>query len=178
MLLPRKEVPELDLKLINGTRWKLSAQKSEAFTMLVFYRGYHCPICKKQLEELSQKLEKFSERGVNVLAISSNSEELAQKTAEEWKVEGLPIAYGLSIEEAREWGLFISNAISDKEPEQFSEPGLFIVRPDQTLYASSIQTMPFARPGFDDILNMINYVKKQDYPARGEAEVALEKATV
>lgn len=176
MLLPRKEVPQLELNLINDTKWKLSAQDSEMFTMVVFYRGIHCPICKIQLEELAGKLDKFKERGINVIAVSSNTEELAKKTAEEWKISELPLAYGLTMEQAREWGLFISEGISDKEPEQFSEPGIFFVKPDNTLYASSIQTMPFARPGFDDILKMIDYVKKEDYPARGESEVLLEEA--
>ncbi|MFC4096719.1 peroxiredoxin-like family protein [Euzebyella saccharophila] len=173
MLIPRKEVPQIELNLINGTRWSLQAQESESFTMMVFYRGIHCPVCKKQLEELAGKLDEFSKRGVNVVAISSNTEELAKKTAEKWDIPELPLAYGLTISQAREWGLYVSNGISDKEPDQFTEPGLFFVKPDNTLYAASIQTMPFARPGFDDILNMVDYVTKNDYPARGEAEVAM-----
>lgn len=50
----------------------------------------------------------------------------------------------------------------------FSEPGLFLVRPDGTLYWGSTQTMPFARPHFDEILGALDFVAKNDYPARGE----------
>ncbi|HEA23398.1 MAG TPA: AhpC/TSA family protein [Pricia antarctica] len=169
MITPRQKVPQLQLDLINDTQWSLEAQKSDTFTLLVFYRGLHCPKCKEQLESLAKKLKDFSERGVHVIAISCNTEKLAKQTAEEWDIPELPVGYELSIEAAREWGLYISEGISDKEPEQFSEPGLFLVRPDDTLYASSIQTMPFARPKFDDLLDAIDFIEKKDYPARGEA---------
>lgn len=169
MIKPRQEVPNLELELINDTQWNLEAQQVENFTMLVFYRGLHCPECKKQLEALANKLEDFSDRGVNIIAVSCDSEKLAKKTAEEWDITALPVGYGLSIEEAREWGLFISEGIKDEEPEQFSEPGLFLVRPDKTLYAASVQTMPFARPKLDDLLKAIDFIKQKDYPARGEA---------
>ena len=55
-----------------------------------------------------------------------------------------------------------------EEPPFFPEPGLFLVRPDGTLFFSSVQSMPFARPHFDDVLSAIDYVLKHDYPPRGE----------
>lgn len=50
----------------------------------------------------------------------------------------------------------------------FSEPGVLIVRPDGTLYCGSTQTMPFARPSFQDLLGAIDFAVAKDYPARGE----------
>ncbi len=95
---------------------------------------------------------------------------MARKTKDEWKLEKLPIAYDLPLATAQgEWGLFISNAIKPTEPEQFSEPGIFVVRPDGTLYASVLQTMPFARPDTKTVLASLETVIEKDYPARGEA---------
>jgi len=85
------------------------------------------------------------------------------------KVADVRIGYGFSIEEAKGWGLYISNGIKDTEPEQFIEPGLFLIKPDGTMYSASIQSMPFARPGFDELLTGIDYIIKNGYPARGEA---------
>jgi peroxiredoxin len=167
MLKPKQELPDLELSLINDTQWSLFAQESNTFTMLVFYRGLHCPICKKYLQELASKRNDFSKRGVHFIAISCDSKERAIKTGEDWDIDGLPVGFGLTIETARSLGLFISKGISEKEPTHFSEPAVFLVRPDNTLYASSIQTMPFARPVWDDILNAIDLIGKQDYPARG-----------
>ncbi len=167
MLKPKEKVPNLELALINDTRWNLEAQESDKFTMLVFYRGLHCPICKKYLEELTTHLDDFKERGVHLIAISGDTEERAKKTGEDWNINELPIGYDLPTETARKWGLYISKGISENEPEMFSEPGLFLIRPDQSLYASAVQTMPFARPHWEDILNAIDFINKKEYPARG-----------
>ena len=168
MIKPRTKVPELELNLINDTKWKLSDQNPENFTLLVFYRGLHCPVCKKYLEELKSKLDEFIDKGINVIAISCDTEERAKKAGKEWDISSLPVAYELSISEARNWGLYISSSISDKEPDEFSEPGLFLIRPNGELYFSTIQTMPFSRPNFDEVLSAIDFILKKDYPARGE----------
>ena len=167
MIKPTQKTPELELDLINDTRWSLHKQSPDKYTLLVFYRGLHCPVCKKYLEDLKTKLKDFSNRGVNVIALSMDSEERAKKTGKEWDIESLPIGFELSEKAARDWGLFISNSISEKEPKIFSEPGLFLVKADGTLYCSAIQTMPFARPDFDDLLKAIDFIEDKDYPARG-----------
>ncbi|MEW5710576.1 MAG: hypothetical protein AB1830_17000 [Pseudomonadota bacterium] len=84
-------------------------------------------------------------------------------------LDRLRIGYGLTIPKAREWGLFISRGIKESEPEEFSEPGLFLVKPDSTLNASAVNSMPFSRPAFADVLNAVDFVTRNDYPARGEA---------
>jgi hypothetical protein len=106
---------------------------------------------------------------VDVIALSSDSRERAEKTRAEWHLDNLTLGYGLPIEEARQWGLYVSKAIKESEPPEFAEPGLFIIRPDRSLYCASINTMPFARPHIGDILNAIDFVVKNNYPARGEA---------
>ena len=168
MIKPREKTPDLTINLVNDTQWKLSDQNPENFTMIIFYRGIHCPICKKYLEELQNKISKFTDKGVNMIAISGDTKEIAKKTYDEWDIADIPVGFELPMDEARKWGLFISKGIK-KEPETFSEPGLFLIKPDQTLYCASLQTMPFARPEFDDVLGAIDFVLKEDYPARGEA---------
>lgn len=168
MIKPRQKSPELAIKLVNDTTWTLSEQSPENFTMILFYRGKHCPVCKTQLEELQKKLDKFTQRGVSVVAISSDTEEVAKATYNDWAISDIPLGYGFSIEDAREWGLFISEGIK-QEPKHFTEPGLFLLTPDQTVYWESIQSMPFGRPSFNDVLGGIDYILKADYPARGEA---------
>lgn len=168
MIKPRSKTPNLALDLINDTHWKLADQDPEKYTLLVFYRGMHCPVCKKYLENLTQKMDQFVEKGVNLIAISMDSEEKAKKTGEDWKITSLPIGFELSEKDAKKWGLYLSKSISEKEPDIFSEPAVFLVKPDQTLYFSAIQSMPFARPNFEDILNAINFIQEKDYPARGE----------
>ncbi|TVZ27781.1 peroxiredoxin [Gillisia sp. Hel_I_86] len=168
-VLPRKEVPELLVDTVNGMTWNLRDQQPKNFTLVVFYRGLHCPVCKSYLEELNSKIERFRDKGVNVICISSNTGSLAEKTATKWDIEKLTIGFDFSIENARKWDLYISEGINEKEPERFFEPGLFLIKPDNTLYAASIQSMPFARPKFDELLKSITFILNEKYPARGEA---------
>lgn len=169
MLKPRTQTPDLNINLLNGTRWSLKNQSPQQFTMLVVYRGKHCPVCKKQLTELQKNIKNFTDKGVNILAISSDTKEKAQASYDEWNIPDIPLGCGFDIEEARTWGLYISNGIKDTEPDQFIEPGLFLIRPDGTLYSVSIQSMPFARPPWEDVLKGIEFIIEKDYPARGEA---------
>lgn len=166
---PRTKVPNLDLPTVGGERFVLTEKKPSSFSMLVFYRGLHCPICKTYIHDLDRRLEDFSRRGVEMAAISTDTQERAERSKQEWGLERVQLAYGLGIDQAREWGLFISRSIKEEEPPLFAEPGLFLVRPDGTLYCSSIQSMPFARPSFNDVLQAVSFVTEKNYPARGEA---------
>lgn len=168
-LKPRQPVPDLDLPLVGGGRFSLEDERPDAFTMLVFYRGLHCPICKTYLADLDGKIGDFKEVGVSAVALTSEMQDRAEQTKMQWALKSLPLAYAMPIALGREWGLSVSNGISEKEPKQFLEPGLFLVRPDLTLYAASVQTMPFARPSFGEVLGAVKYIVKNNYPARGEA---------
>ncbi|MEM1401476.1 MAG: redoxin domain-containing protein, partial [Pseudomonadota bacterium] len=62
-LIPRQPVPSLDLPLAGGGRFVLADESPENFTLIVFYRGLHCPICSNYLGDLASKASDFAERG-------------------------------------------------------------------------------------------------------------------
>ena len=173
MLMPRQSVPALSLSLVGGGTFNLGGESSERGTVLCFYRGLHCPICATYLGELEKLTSDFAERGVTTVAVSSDDENRAQAMAEKIGAKDLRIAYGLPLTEARDWGLFISTSrgktsIGIEEPALFAEPGLFLINPDQTLYYMSVQTMPFVRPHFRELLAAVDFAIDKNYPARGE----------
>ena len=173
MLTPRQAVPELKLDTVAHGAFDLASEAAQNFTLIVFYRGLHCPLCAKYLLELERLVPEFEKRGVAVIAASSDNAERAAAMAEKVKASHLRFAYGLSLEHARAWGLYISasrgkTSIGIEEPALFSEPGVFMVRPDGTLYYGNVQTMPFARPAFQDLVGAIDFAVAKDYPARGE----------
>ncbi len=173
-LMPRQPVPDLSVPTLDGATWTLSEQTPENFSLIVFYRGLHCPICSGYIRDLDRRESKFNEKGVEVLALSSDSADRAGETKDSWDLPNLTIGHSLSIEAARDWGLYISTSrgvtsVGIEEPALFSEPGLFLVRPDRTLYASSVNTMPFARTNFGELLKALDFIIEKDYPARGEA---------
>jgi len=166
---PGQLAPELELPLVGGGSVRLAARQPEHFTMIVFFRGLHCPICHAQLRELDRRLDEFATRGIELVAVTAETQQRAERLHDEWEIQCLAIAYGLSESSMREWGLFVSRGVNDSEPPLFNEPGLFLIKPDGTVYYEAILSMPVGRPRVDDLLGGIDYWTKVGYPARGEA---------
>jgi peroxiredoxin len=165
----RKAAPPLDIDLIDGGRWRLAEAKPAAFTMIVVYRGLHCPVCKTYLGDLESRLPEFAKRGVEVVALSTDSRERAERARAEWGLNELRLGYGLPIATARDWDLYISTAIRDGEPPQFAEPGLFLVKPDGSLFYAARTSAPWGRPPLEQMLRGIDVAVERKMPARGEA---------
>ncbi len=173
MLIPRQSVPPLQLATLAHGPFSLNEDAPQHFTLVVFYRGLHCPICLKYALELGRLQPELDKRGVKVIMVSSDTRERAQAFADKLNAPALRVGYGLRLASAREWGLYISTSRGKTstgidEPPLFSEPGLFLVRADGTLYYGAVQTMPFARPHFDELMAAVDFALAKDYPARGE----------
>lgn len=173
MLIPRQKTPSLTLPTLDHGNFDLSSEVSERGTVICFYRGLHCPICANYLTELEKKTAEFAERGVNTIAISSDGADRTRQMADKIEAKTLRFGYDLDLAKAREWGLYISTSrgktsIGIEEPALFSEPGLFMVTPEQTLYYGSVQTMPFVRPHFSELVGALDFAIANNYPARGE----------
>ena len=107
----------------------------EGWTLPVFYRGLHCPICLRELGSLVGRLDAFADLGVAVVAISADDEACARATQEKAGSGALRIAHTLPLRPARdEWGLWIS------------EPAHVVLAPGGTVWGAWVQSTPFARP--------------------------------
>jgi peroxiredoxin len=173
MLLPRQIAPELKVETLSHGPFALATATPERLTLICFYRGLHCPICANYLKELERLTTAFQEKGVETIAISSDPVDRAQQMAEKIGAANLRFGYGLPLTKAKEWGLYISTSrgktsIGIEEPALFSEPGVFLIKPDRTIYYLSVQSMPFVRPNFAEMLQALDFIIKHDYPARGE----------
>ena len=178
MLMPRQKTPDLTLPLLDGATFDLATDGGDQGTVVCFYRGLHCPICATYLKELEKLTPDFATRGIKTVAVSSDGQDRTKDMAEKIGADNLRMAYDLSLEKAKEWGLYISTSrgktsIGIEEPALFSEPGLFLIKPDQSLYYMSLQTMPFVRPHFSELLGAIDFAIANNYPARGEYEGAV-----
>lgn len=166
-ILPGHAAPELDLPIAGGGRFRLSDSRPRLFTMVVFNRGLHCPVCRAQLSELNRRSHELAERGIEIVSVSGETPDRAERMRMEWGIDRVPLAHAFTEPEMRAWGLFVSHAIKDDEPRVFNEPGLFLIRPDGTVYYESILSMPVGRPRLDELLSGIDYWVTNDYPARG-----------
>ena len=164
---PGRPAPALELPLVGGGTFRLAGRAPKLFTMLVFNRGLHCPLCRAQLTELNRRFDELAELGIDVVSVSGETEARATRMRDEWGLDRVPLAFGLSEAQMREWGLFVSRGIADDEPAVFNEPALFLIDPHAVIYYESILSMPAGRPRLDDLLGGIKYWTAHDYPARG-----------
>jgi peroxiredoxin len=135
--------------------------------MLVVYRGKHCPLCKQYFKTLEGMLPEMSAAGVSVVAVSADTKEkaAADVASEGWT---FPVAYGLTPDQMRALGLYISTPRSEQETDRpFAEPGLFVINADGNIQIIDISNAPFARPDLGMILRGISFGRDKGYPVRG-----------
>jgi len=170
-ILPGTTVPSLSLPLVHGGTTDdlaLGTGTDGRFTLIVFYRGLHCPVCRKQLRELDENIDELRKAGVGrIVAVSMDTLKRATISIDEWEITRLPIAHELTEEAARQWGLFISSGFKKGEPELFSEPGMYILDSDGTVFWSTVSSMPFGRMPVKAIIHGLEYITENNYPARG-----------
>lgn len=167
MTVPNKTAPSLVLETASGRSFDLEKSAPRTFTLLVFYRGYHCAVCKDYLRELEEKSSEFEKLGVKIVAVSGDTKERAEKARAEWRVERIPLAYRLTVSSMKEWGLFISNAVEAGEPEIFAEPAVFLIDRQGKIFFESLASMPIALPRPEDLLAGIRTVIETSGLSRG-----------
>lgn len=167
-LRPTSVAPSLKVQLVGGGLWSLAEQKEASLVMIDFYRGLHCPRCKLHVIDIKNKLARFTDRDISVLVLSMDGKDRAEAAFEKWELQGLALGYGLSEKQARAWGLYLTDAITDLEPKRFNEPALIMVQPRTgEIYSAIYSTNPFNRVYASDILEGIDAMNARRYPARG-----------
>ncbi len=169
MLIPGNPAPGLKIETVGHGGFDLATDTGENGTLVIQYRGLHCPICIRQMGEVEAALDDFAELGVEVIMITTDTAERAAETVEKAGISRLRVGHSLPLSAARDvWGLNISVAREGSaEPSLFAEPGHFYVAADQTLYYVWQQTTPFARPPMSDIVGGLKFTLANNYPARG-----------
>jgi len=160
-------MPEITLPKVGGGTVRLGGPGR--WQLIISYRGKHCPLCNKYLTRLQELQPEFEAAQTEVVAVSTDPREKAEAQAGDLGLS-LPVGYGLSLDQARGLGLYISNPRSPQETDApFAEPGTFLVNPDGRLQIIDISNAPFSRPDLDALLRGINFIRANDYPIRGSA---------
>ncbi|WP_147108268.1 redoxin domain-containing protein [Tateyamaria sp. syn59] len=140
----------------------------DRWTMLFVYRGRHCPRCKRFLNKLDDMLSDWTAI-MDVVVVSADTVEKAQQDQDEFGW-GFDLAYGLTEDQMRSLGLYVSDPLSEAETsDRFSEPGAFGIRPDGTLMLVDISNGPAARPDLAELLDGMTFNIENDRPVRGLA---------
>lgn len=159
--------PDMAWDAVGGGR--IAPKTDSGWRMLVVYRGKHCPLCKKYLDQLEQLQGAFKAANIQIAAVSADPQAKAEAEAAECKWT-FPLGYGLSIPQMRELGLYISDPRSPEETDRpFSEPAIFVINPEGQVQIVDISNAPFARPDLASMLQGLKFILDKGYPIRGQA---------
>ncbi len=162
--------PTLAVPDANGSVRDLSKPNSNCdWMMVVVYRGRHCPMCTRYLNELEPFVQELAEIGVDVAAVSGDSAEQLAGHREKLAVN-FPLHHSLSRDQMKNLGLYISDPRSPQETDHpFAEPGLFVINEHGTLQVVDLSNNPFVRPDLKTLVSGLRWIRdpKNNYPIRG-----------
>lgn len=164
-LRPGDAFPSITWPTVAHGELDLAAQPG--WRILIVYRGRHCPLCKTYFKALDSMLEEFAAAGISVAGLSADPLAKAQADVESegWR---FPIAYGLSLDEMRTLGLFISAPRSAQETDApFAEPGMFVVNPSGQVQTMHIGNASYTRSDLKILLRGLKYTIDNGLPIRG-----------
>lgn len=159
-------IPEISFDLADGGSM-IIGQAADHWTMLVIYRGKHCPRCKKYLKILEAMQADYLKAGIKVVALSADTRERASADVSEFGWT-FPVGYGLTETDMRRLGVYITEPLSpDEAPARFSEPAIFCLKPDAEIQIVTLSNGPAARPDLNELLDGLTFNITNNRPTRG-----------
>ncbi len=161
------KAPDFKAKDQNGNEIKLKELVKKGKVVLVFYRGYWCPYCNKELSRLQDSLQLIKDKGATLIAVSPEKPENISKTVEKTKAEysivydeGLKImkAYEVEFEVPENTITRYRNAGIDLEKNNDSNgkylpvPAIYIIDKESTITYRFFEPDYKKRPSVAEIL--------------------------
>lgn len=167
---PGQPFPAITLPRLGGGELTIGAPTDRSrWTLLVVYRGLHCPLCTRYLNELNALSNDLQSIGIDVVAISADTAEKAAKQLNDIQ-PAFAVGYDLSIAQMQTLGLYISTPRSPLESDRpFAEPGMFVIDEHGQLQAIDLSNAPFARPQINSLVSGLQFIRNPEnkYPTRG-----------
>jgi len=77
------KAPEITFTTVYNKKETLASYYEKQPVVIIFYRGYWCPVCNKHLTEFAEKAKEIEAAGAKLIAISSESYDNVAKTKEQ-----------------------------------------------------------------------------------------------
>jgi len=147
--------PVLEFKTTTGETIVLPGDVIGKWSVILFYRGHWCPYCRRQLQDFQKHIDDFGSAGIEVIAASSDSEDNARKTVEEFGVT-FKVGWGLDAREVSSQ----TGAFYNKEKGHLHATG-YILAPDGMIAEAVYSTGPVGRLVAQDTLALIKYLREK-----------------
>jgi peroxiredoxin len=80
-----EKAPEIKAKTAEGKTFALYDQLKSKPVVLIFYRGYWCPVCSRYLSAYQDSLQLIVDRGASFIAVTPETYDFVEKTREKTK---------------------------------------------------------------------------------------------
>ena len=148
-----EQAPDFTLEDINGSTVTLSSARGKMPTVLVFFRGYWCPFCARQLAELRSLLKPNEQ--VRLLAVSVDDHEKSKQLADKIAADGQgPVTYSLLSDPNHKvidvYGLH-DPAYDGKRFDGIPHPAVYVIDKNGRVTWVKVESDYKVRPSNEDI---------------------------
>jgi peroxiredoxin len=119
-LFINSKAPDFKAKDQSGLEVNLKDLRKKGPVVIIFYRGNWCPYCTKELTKLQDSLALFTEKGVQVVAITPEASDGITKTIEKTKAV-FPIIYDEEMKISK--GYKVAFQVDDRTAERYKSFG-------------------------------------------------------
>lgn len=166
-LFINSKAPDFKATDQQGNEVRLKDLLKKGKVVLVFYRGYWCPYCNRQLKKLEDSLQVIKGKGATLIAVTPEKPENVNQTVEKTKAE-FPILYdeGLKIMKAYEVDFEVSEStvtryrntgidlekINGKDWKYLPVPAVYVIDKESNIVYRFFDLDYKKRPSVADIL--------------------------
>lgn len=138
-----KTAPNFTLDDPKGESWGLQDLRADGSLVLIFYHGYLCPNCVRQLFEVNRDLPLFHKLGAHVAAISADPPGLTQERFQQYGWFDFPVLSdpGDKVRQAYR----VLRRTQDGNKASLLRHGIFIIDRHGTVLWANVGDAPFRR---------------------------------
>ncbi|WP_379970422.1 peroxiredoxin family protein [Ectobacillus sp. sgz5001026] len=156
-------VPNFTLPAANGEVYSFEEQQKadSSWHLIIFFRGSWCPVCVHDLTEMQENKGFFDSRNVEIIAISTDTQENLAKMTDDLKLT-FPLLSDEGLQALKAYDVFYHGEDAPYEDHGIhGEPAYFLVDENGKLLYQQRQTSPFGRPSATELRKVVQYIKKQ-----------------
>jgi len=138
-----RRAPDFELADPEGKLWTLRQLQEDRPLVLIFYYGYHCVGCVRQLKEVNRDLPLFREVGARVVAISADAPELTLERFQQNGPFGFQVLSDPGNKVAQAYGVFKRSPGGSQA--NVLRHGIFVIDSHGTVQWVNVGDAPFRR---------------------------------
>jgi len=139
-----RPAPDFDLADPDGKVWNLGELRDGRPVVLIFYYGYHCVSCVRQLVDVNRDLPLFRAVGARVVAISADPPERTRQRFQQYGPFGFPVLSDPGNKVAQAYRVF--RPAPDGQKADLLRHGTFVLDREGTVGWVNVGDAPFRRP--------------------------------